>query len=486
MGRWKLAAATAVWCLSVLPAQAHFLWIAVEKETSEKGASNLGTGERALAEVWFNEAPTAGGEHLIGKVAQTHAWLRTPGARPVTLALKQQIHDHLGALVSELSASSPYSVEARCDYGVFTRGDRSQWLTYYAKHLQFDSLAKLGSLAKTESLALDLVPAAKDDGLTFTCLWQGKPAAEVEMVLVEPGGERKSLTSDKQGQVQVRPAAAGEYAVRARFVEPDRKGEKDGKVFTGALHYATLTMNLKDTLMAAATPTDAKTTLANATLDQGSDLSASELLKRARDARSVWRDFPGFESKLEVRSGGQRSEGTVKVTGEGEIELSGFPGDFEAEPVKGYLESLVQHRMADGGADESVVYAQDATPSSLGRLIAFEGDEKLHSTYRIRDDVITEVNREMGESRFSISVLDVYRNASGKYLPQSFSVSFWDKQSGALKRVDTHVNLWTHVDAFDLPRHVSLLKASSKGNQLLEFNFSEQRLLAKSPSEKKS
>ena len=213
----------------------------------------------------------------------------------------------------------------------------------------------------------------------------------------------------------------------------------------------------------------------------GNEPDAPQLLHNARLARAVWKDFPGCRAKLSLNINGQRGDGTLTVKPSGDVELSGFPAGLDLAPAKAYLESLVNHRMADTAADqEKVEFVPESQNHPLGPLIKFIGDEKLHSTYRVHGDVVTEVNRVMGDTRFSIAVLDVFRNAAGKYTPRVFTVSFWDNATGAAKRSETHVNDWTTVGNFELPLSVTLLKPSASGNYVMEMTFRDHALLTSS------
>ena len=446
--------------LQAAVAQAHFIWI----------DARPGADGKPRPEVYFSETPTPGEADLLDKVAQTKAWLRLESGTRIPIDLKKSSKVDLPAWVGEQPVAGPASLEADCDYGVFSRGKKPMLLHYYAKHLSDLDETNWPRLCLAEALALDLVPHQTPGGLTLTALWRGKPTADVEVVVHLPGSdEPQKLVTDATGKVTILPATAGRLAARARLVEADRKGQHQGKPYDGALHYSTLTMEL------AMNPTTAAKSEQPA--DQA-ELTAPALLERARLARCTWRDFPGFKAHLVVETVDFRGAGEVTVGTDGDVALTGFPADFDAKPVQGYLESLVQHRLADTAADENVEYVAESKPHPLGRLIRFIGDEKLQSTYRVQDDMVTEVNRVMGDLRFSIDVLDVERDAAGKYLPRVFTVSYWDKNSGALKRTETHINHWLAVGRFELPRSLSLVRCSSEGNKLMQLELSRHELLS--------
>lgn len=204
-------------------------------------------------------------------------------------------------------------------------------------------------------------------------------------------------------------------------------------------------------------------------------LTANELLERARDARATWDDFPGFTARMKLENGDQAASGEIAVSADGGVKLQGFEG-ADLKSVQARLDSLIQHRFAGGAPGEDVEYVDEPVEHPLGRLLRFKGDEKLHSAYRVKDDVITEVNREAGPMRFSISVLEIHRNPEGKYLPQAFNVSFWDASSGELKSTETHLNLWKRVGRFDLPARVLIVSGDKNGKRALQCVLSDHRL----------
>jgi hypothetical protein len=370
------------------------------------------------------------------------------------------------ALVAKLPAAAPRSIEALCRYGVFTRGDKPRLLTYYAKHLDLNAGdPQSAALRRAPGLELDIEPERTASGMAFKVWWQNRPAAGVDVAFYSGDESPQLAKTDANGRSEWTKSLA-RLAVRAGLLDPDRRGNLQGEAYDGALHYATLTMAGEGETVqpaSAAQPIDAA-------------LSAPALLKRARDARAVWQQFPGFRARLDLDLPGYTGQGDLTVTRDGQIQLSGFPTGGDLKQVEGYLDSLVQHRLADTGADENVEYAAENESHPLGRLLRFKGDEELHSTYRVRGDVITEVNREMGDTRFSIAVLAVHRTVDKRNLPEVFTVSFWKKPTGMLERSETHVNRWVRVGRFDLPERIELLRATNGGTTSMRITLSDHQL----------
>jgi Protein of unknown function (DUF3386) len=189
---------------------------------------------------------------------------------------------------------------------------------------------------------------------------------------------------------------------------------------------------------------------------------AKDLLERARDARATWdKTFPGFTADLTICMDGESVKGTVSVSPKGKIEVNAPEGkarDWATEQLR----SEVMHRLAgpivfNSGAE----FAEPEGTHPLGRLIRLTGD-RMESSYRIKGDQLLEVNRTMRGAKFSNKILATTRNAEGKYLPEAFSVTYWDAQSGALKKTETFYVTWTRIGRFDLP--VSRTQVVSEGN----------------------
>ena len=469
-GRLPLLAAglIASLALSAAPSAAHFVWVT----TLPAEADGL------AAHVWFSETAEPGSDRLIAKIAHTEAWSRTPNAtEPEKLALKPITGDAGGALVGLVGAKPPLAVDAVCRYGVFSRGEIALLLNYYARHLSVRTADDLAALARAERLDLDIVPQLDGEKVKLTVLWKGKPAAGAEVIVHVPGGGEQELKTDDQGQVAFDAARAGSYGLRAKFVEPDSAGEHNGDAYSEAWHITTMTVVFPTSASLAAAdapPATATTTAASTAAADRSPGSANDLLKRARDARAVWNDFPGFASDITLKIDGTVAQGRVEVSADGNVKLSGVD-QADAGWVKQQLGLLIRHRMPAPFSDQDVVFGDEAKDHPLGRLVKFVGDS-AHSAYRIKDDVILEVNREQGPMRFTISTLEVARSAEGKYMPADYSASYWEKESGRLKSNETYHEEWVRVGAFDLPkRHVVVLTGNDT-RKVMEIDFASHEL----------
>jgi hypothetical protein len=181
------------------------------------------------------------------------------------------------------------------------------------------------------------------------------------------------------------------------------------------------------------------------------DPAATKLLADARAARANWENFPGFSADLEVNFDGKLEKGTVAVDRKGKVTLQ-LSDPAASAWAKRMLGSIVGHRLADGGGDEKTpcAFADDAADHPLGRAIRVLNDE-FHSSYRIRDRQVIEVNRVMKDARFTITVLENRLNEEKQYLPATYVVNYWDLSSGALQRAEAHHQTWQRIGRYDLP-----------------------------------
>lgn len=200
---------------------------------------------------------------------------------------------------------------------------------------------------------------------------------------------------------------------------------------------------------------------------------AQRLMAAAHRARATWEGLAGFTAELVVSAGSHRAEGTLRVTG-GEVEVA-LPSGFEW--VERRIASLVEHRQPSSGSyDVSLI--SEPGPHPLGHAIRIHDDSLMGSQYRIQDDVIREVHRQIGPTRFTITVLEVVRNPAGQYLPQCYSVSYWDVDTGNLERTSVVRNEWVRVGSWDLPQRLLAVETADDGTRdVFEIRFQNHRIL---------
>jgi hypothetical protein len=445
-------------CLAILlparAAQAHFLWL--DSQPLPDAAQQI--------RLYFSDGPRPGSKELIAKVAHAKAWARDAGGVH-DLTLQRGTGADASALMATYQRRDGICVEAACDYGVYQHGGNSVHLNYYAKSLPPDWALLGNNMTRSNGLLLDIVPqyhAGQDHGrsLGAAVFFQGRPASDCEVIVIDPAGARNDLKTDAQGHVALKAERPGRFAIRAAYIEANRSGIRDGKSFQQTWHYCTAEFDVPAAL-------DDKASTAK-------EPTALELLLQARKARAVWNDFPGFTADITVFYDGKNQKGKLSIDAAAAVELA-----MPASPAKAWAEeqlaSMEQHRMPDSSvAEGKVTYADSDRSHPLGRKILL-GDAAIQSSYRIKDGAIMEVARSAGPTmRFTISVLETQWNADHKYLPRSFVVDYFDSKSGELRTSTAYHNEWQRVGSYDIPRltlEITTEKGEARSRQIVLENI---------------
>jgi hypothetical protein len=211
-------------------AQAHFIFLVITG------------GDAPQARAYFSESAEPDGAPLIKKITQTKGWARGVKGEPQPLVWQETVVGEQGWLAAKLPAAG--AVEAKCRYGVISRGGAAFLLNYYAKTLQPANAEELSALGRAKDLELDIVPTVSDGTLKCTVLWKGQPVAGGELVAIDAEGKNHQLKTGEAGEASLPAAAKGLYTLRAKHVEAGVGGEENGQKFTETRHYSTLTIRL--------------------------------------------------------------------------------------------------------------------------------------------------------------------------------------------------------------------------------------------------
>ena len=215
------------------PAFAHFVWVAVEKDSAGQPA----------AHVWFSELAEPDSAELLDKIAAVKVWSRSAAGQPTHVKVtKQTLAGGGGELLGAVPAGTP-ALSSQINYGVISRGGATFLLQYHAKYLDA-SAAELKALARDEALSFDVVPQRSEKGYDLEVMFRGKPAAGSEIVILDPAGNETKVNADDAGRFQLAGATPGLYSIRAKWVvmEPGKQGDKE---YPQVNHYSTLALRVK-------------------------------------------------------------------------------------------------------------------------------------------------------------------------------------------------------------------------------------------------
>ena len=228
------ASIAALLCLSIVAtANAHYLWISVERASGEMKGTNI----------FFEEAAKPGDgfymDHFLGK---SKVWVRTiEEPSPEAIEAKEvKVGDNRWMRV-DVPEAEEYSVDAYGKFGVYAYGNKKVLLHYYARNLSVDSHDAMHELGHAEQMDLDLVPHDEGEQIEFTLLWKGKPAADRMVFVRGAEGFRKNIKTDKKGAIKLKLPGKGALTLRSS-VEFPTEGKENGEAYEAIRHNITLVM----------------------------------------------------------------------------------------------------------------------------------------------------------------------------------------------------------------------------------------------------
>ena len=121
-------------------------------------------------------------------------------------------------------------------------------------------------------------------------------------------------------------------------------------------------------------------------------------------------------------------------------------------------------------------FADQDLAHPLGRLLTFVGGN-FASSYRVKNNQIMVVNRNIGNQNFTLTVLDNTKNQENQFLPRSYVIRYWDAKTGQLTRTQTVLNRWQRVGPLDLPAELVQISTSSTGLSTNTFQITNHKLL---------
>lgn len=411
--------------LSALPAQAHFLW------------AELAPGTTPVLQLKFveqaNEKTTP---ELLAKLKPSKVWTakgETPVVKPGDGALETVVPE------------GTRLVAAVQTWGVMDRSAQGRGvflLEYYAK-----AAADLNAAGQSAKLPVEAFVKREGDSFVVLVKQEGKAARDAEIVLQRPGnGNLLALKTDAAGKTQFKSAGEGLYGLHATVAEK-RSGSYEGKNYDLIRHYTTLTFHVGASSTITASNTKTKPAKA--------DPEAWNLLKSAHDRRwTLPQDFPGLRGEVVYNDGGQVVEGTFTYAPKTGVVLE-LKDNSNQKPtwLQSQISNFLAHRrggdFAKGDGSHPITFSEDMANNPLGRQV--ELNDGLHSSYRVQDKTVVEVTRTMGDSRFTITVLETQTVDDGRYLPRHFVVTYFHARSGAVQKTESFSDTFAKQGATWLP-----------------------------------
>lgn len=419
--------------LMVRPASAHFLWAEIDAPGNNISVSfaddSSGVTEGVpLEKIEAASAFTAQGERL---------------------ALKSEGASRKGAVPAALRVAGASQTWGVLDKTAAGRG--IYLLEYEAKASRQVQDAATGVKSVLE---LTTRPGATAEETSLLLTLRGKPVANNTLTLHVPGADKaQTVVTDGDGLAKLRLEKPGIYGVRAGVVE-ETKGELGGKKYDIIRRYTTLTFRVGGAAPAVPLLANAAPPALNGAGNPQANPEAYALLKAAHDARQVMpADFPGFSATLYLSDNGQTHQGTLVYRRQGKTEIN-VPN--LNEETRKWLEekvlNLLGHRrggdFASGDGRHPLSWGKEGE-NNFGKLIDL--NDRMQSSYRVKDNKVTEVTRVGGGLRFTISVMETIEADPGKYLANHFTVAYRDEKSGDIKRFEGYRDQYAQFNKVWIP-----------------------------------
>ena len=206
---------------------------------------------------------------------------------------------------------------------------------------------------------------------------------------------------------------------------------------------------------------------------------ARALLRSTREHREAFSPrFGGFRAELRIRLDGKQHSGTLLFKPPRTIEVKVEDEDAHRS-VQETLRSMIFHRMPprkrDAAHPQKPLSLAAADSHRLGRKV-YLGD-RYESSYRIRDNQILEINRQMGDTRLVITVMENQFTPKGRHLPRHFFVTLFDMETGALKSASAYTDKYVEMEGNFLPKRRQITSTRKGRTQNLDILVEEIELL---------
>ena len=212
--------------------------------------------------------------------------------------------------------------------------------------------------------------------------------------------------------------------------------------------------------------------------DVQDDPKARELLRRAFAKTSRWPEgFGGFEADLRVNVNGEHTRGTVRVQSSKDVAVS-LPDADLRQWAQGQISMIAVHRGPRSFEESDGKY----TLSFAGEEHHPQGprvnlNDSMGSSYRIKDDRITQINRRMPHVAFTINVEDSAVTQDDRYLTTRYTVYYFSPKDGSLANVESFSDTHARVGHADLPATRRIISYEKGAMVTRVLTFENHRLL---------
>ncbi|MFP4007181.1 MAG: DUF3386 family protein [Spirulinaceae cyanobacterium] len=165
--------------------------------------------------------------------------------------------------------------------------------------------------------------------------------------------------------------------------------------------------------------------------------SATAVFRNAYENRYTWdEDFPGYAAEVSINDQGRLDQGIVKVKPDLTVEVINIEDDEMRQLIANQLKTEIIHRrrVPFSQRHENDEYSLNMENDPNTVVITEKGDNG-ESHYRIQDNVITQVQRTLGDYAVTVDTIGTTPTPEG-YLVVQFKAVFRDKDTGEILEQD--------------------------------------------------
>lgn len=210
------------------------------------------------------------------------------------------------------------------------------------------------------------------------------------------------------------------------------------------------------------------------------DPAARALLEGAFEKTERWpKGFAGFTTDILINTNGSECKGRVEITPGKEAQIH-IDDEALLPWAKNQIGMMAVHRgyrsFEESDGKYALTLGEGTASHPLGQLVHINGDG-MNSHYRIRDGRIMQINRTMGQLRFTINIQDSMVTENGKHLTTHYVVYYFSAQDSSIIKVEGFRDRHVTMNGTYLPKQRQVL-TSDKGEVVVrQTEFSNHRLL---------
>lgn len=213
--------------------------------------------------------------------------------------------------------------------------------------------------------------------------------------------------------------------------------------------------------------------------DVKDDPKARELLQAAFAKTARWQaDFKGFQADLLINVNGNETKGTVTVKGPRDVTVVIDDPELQtwAQSQIGMIASHRGPRTFEDSDGKYTLTLGGEEKHPLGQRVNIHGDS-MGSWYRVKDNRISQINRNMPQAVFTINVEDSAITQDQHHLTTRYTVYYFNPKDRSLKNVDSFWDTHIRVGNSDLPATRRIISSNEGEIMTRSLTFENHTML---------